>query len=294
MVLFQSHLFETEFVMKQSKLNHLLSGRCATNGRLLCAIAIAFAALFVLRVPVFAQKGTSKVGTLPNIVLIHGAWADGSSWSGVIQRLQAKGYTVTAPQLPLSSLDNDVARVREVLAPQTGPTLLVAHSFGGSVITELGKDAPNVVGLVYVSAFAPDKGETMKQFVTASPAPAGAIAIRPDKQGYLWLDPAGVLKFFAPDVDPVQAKIMASTQQPIAASEFTSEVPFGDPAWKSFPTSYIITEDDQMVPPQVQHFFAQRMGATVTSIKGSHASMVSHPDEVTNAILAAAQAVSTK
>src|SRR5258706_1635727 len=290
MVLFQSRLFEKELVMKQSKLIHLLSGRSATIGRLLRAIAIAFAALFIF-VPVFAQKGSSQIGT---IVLVHGAWADGSSWSGVIQRLQAKGYTVIAPQLPLSSLDNDVARVREVLAAQTGLTLLVAHSFAGSVITELGKDAPNVVGLVYVSAFAPDKGETMKQFVTASPAPAGAIAIRPDKQGYLWLDPAGVLKFFAPDVDPVQAKIMTSTQQPIAASEFTSEVPFGDPAWKSFPTSYIITEDDQMVPPQVQHFFAQRMGATVTSIKGSHASMVSHPDEVTNAILAAAQAVSTK
>ena len=291
MVLFQSHLFEMEFVMKQSKLNRLLSGRSAINGRLLRAIAIAFAALLVLPISVFAQKGSSQMGT---IVLVHGAWADGSSWSGVIQRLQAKGYTVIAPQLPLSSLDNDIARVREVLADQTGPTLLVAHSFAGSVITAMGKDAPNVVGLVYESAFAPDKGETMKQFVTASPAPAGAVAIRPDKAGYLWLDPDGVLKFFAPDVDPVQAKIMASTQQPVAASEFTSDVPFGDPAWKSFKTWYIITEDDQMVPPPVQHLFAQRMGATVTSIKGSHASMVSHPDEVTNAILAAAKAVFTK
>ena len=123
------------------------------------------------------------MNTLPNIVLIHGAWANGSAWGAVIQRLQAAGYHVTAPQLPISSLDEDVARVRQVLAAQSGPTVLVGHSFGGAVITQLGDDAPNVAGLVYESAFAPDQGETMNALINGGPQPAGAAAIRPDTQG---------------------------------------------------------------------------------------------------------------
>src|SRR5882762_503169 len=199
------------------------------------------------------------MSTLPNIVLIHGAWADGSAWSSVIQRLQAAGYHVTASQLPMSSLDDDVARVRQVLVAQSGPTLLVAHSFGGTVVTALGTDAPNVAGLVYESAFAPDEGETMKALIADGPPPAGAAAIRPDAQGSLWLDPDGLVKFFGPDVDSVQARVMAAVQQPIAASEFFSEEPLGAPAWKTLPTWFLVTETDQMVPPAAQHFFAQRM-----------------------------------
>ena len=228
---------------------------------------------------------------LPNIVLVHGAWADGSSWSGVIQRLQNAGYHTTAVQLPMSSLANDVARVRQVLAAQNGPTILVAHSFGGAVITELGKDAPNVVGLLYESAFAPDRGETMKGLINGGPQPAGAAAFRPDKAGYFWLDPDGFVKFFAPDVDPVRARVMAAVQQPISASEFLGEEPFGEPAWRSHPSWYLITENDQMVPPAAQRFMAQRMKATVSSVAGSHASMVSHPDVVANLIMKVAQAV---
>jgi pimeloyl-ACP methyl ester carboxylesterase len=129
------------------------------------------------------------VDSLPNIVLIHGAWADGSAWSAVVQRLQADGYHVSAAQLPLSSLDDDVARVRQVLAAQGGPTLLVAHSFGGAVITQLGDNAPNVAGLVFESAFAPDEGETMQGLINGGQQPPGAAAIRPDAQGFLWLDP---------------------------------------------------------------------------------------------------------
>jgi pimeloyl-ACP methyl ester carboxylesterase len=232
------------------------------------------------------------VNTLPSIVLIHGAWADGSAWTAVIQRLQADGYHVSAPQLPMSSLHDDVARVRQVLVGQSGPTLLVAHSFGGAVITNLGDDAPNAVGLVYQSAFAPDEGETMKGLINGGPQPPGVVAIRPDAQGFLWLDPDGFVKFFGPDVDPVQVRVMSAVQQPIAVSEFMGDEPFGTPLWRSLPSWYLVTENDQMVPPAAQHFFAQRMGANVASVAGSHASMVSHPDEVTAFIEQAAQAVS--
>jgi pimeloyl-ACP methyl ester carboxylesterase len=232
------------------------------------------------------------VNTLPNIVLIHGAWANGSAWSAVIQRLQADGYHVTAPQLPMSSLHDDVAPARQVLAAQNGPTLLVGHSFGGAVITELGNDAPNVVGLVYESAFAPDEGETMNGLINSGPQPAGVAAIRPDAQGFLWLDPDGFVRFFGPDVDPVQVRVMAAVQQPIAACEFIGDQPFGTPSWRSLAAWYLVTENDQMLPPATQHLFAQRMGANTASVAGSHASMVSHPDEVTAFIVQAAQAAS--
>jgi pimeloyl-ACP methyl ester carboxylesterase len=222
--------------------------------------------------------------------LIHGAWANGSAWSAVIQRLQADGYHVTAPQLPMSSLDEDVARVRQVLAAQSGPTLLVGHSFGGAVITQLGDDAPNVVGLLYESAFAPDAGETMNGLINSGPQPAGAAAIRPDAGGFLWLDRDGFVSFFGPDVDPVQARVMSAVQQPIAATEFMGDAAFGTPSWKSLPAWYLVTENDQMVPPAVQRLFAQRMEANIASVAGSHASMVSHPDEVTAFIVQAARA----
>ncbi len=228
---------------------------------------------------------------LPSIVLVHGAWADGSAWDGVIQRLQSAGYHTAAVQLPMTSLAADVARVRLVLALQSGPTILVAHSFAGAVITQLGKDVPNVAGLVYESAFAPDKGETMKGLINGGPQPAGAAAFRPDKAGFIWLDSDGFVKFFAPDVNPVQARVMAAVQQPIAASEFLGEEPFGDPAWRSHPSWYLVTDNDQMVPPAAQRLFAQRMKATISSVAGSHASMVSHPDVVANFIMQAAQAV---
>jgi pimeloyl-ACP methyl ester carboxylesterase len=251
---------------------------------------IAVGATCAVFLPVHTHVRRISVSTLPNIVLIHGAWADGSAWDAVIQRLQADGFHVTAPQLPMSSLGADVARVRQVLVAQSGPTLLVAHSFGGAVITALGADAPHVVGLVYESAFAPDERETMNGLINGGPQPAGAAAIRPDAQGYLWLDPDGFVRFFAPDVNPVQARVMSAVQQPVAASEFMGDDAFGTPSWKSLPSWYLVTENDQMVPPAVQHFFAQRMGAKTTSVAGSHASMVSHPDEVTAFIVQAAQA----
>ena len=224
-----------------------------------------------------------------NVVLVHGAWADGSSWSGVIERLLSAGYSVTAVQLDLTSLANDVARVRQVLMAQTSPTLLVAHSFGGVVITELGKDAPNVVGLVYVSAFAPDEGETMKALITEGAQPSGGAAIRPDACGLIWLDRNGFVQYFAPDVDPTQARVLAAVQKPIATRSFLGEEPLGEPAWKTLPSWYLITEQDQMIPPDAQRYMAQRAGATISSVASSHVSMLSHPDVVAALIVRVAE-----
>ena len=236
---------------------------------------------------IFTHKQTQQV---ENIVLVHGAWADGSSWSKVIERLQRAGSTVTAVQLALTSLADDIARVRQVLQAQTGPTLLVAHSYGGAVITGLGKDIPNVTGLVYISAFAPAEGESMKSLITGGPQPAGGAAFRPDAQGFLWLDRDGFVQYFAPDVDRTQAHVLAAVQKPIAASAFLDEQPFGEPAWKSLPSWYLLTEQDQMVPPDAQRLMAQRAGATLSSVASSHVSMISHPHVVAELILTAAQA----
>lgn len=260
--------------------------------RSLLSVIAAMFALSIAVVPVLAQEGRPESNALPNIVLVHGAWADGSSWSGVIQRLQMVGYNVTAVQLPLTSLDEDVATVRGVLAAQTGPTILVAHSYGGAVITQLGTDAPNVIGLVYIAAFAPDAGETMKALTSAGPQPAGSAAIRPDQRGFLWLDPSGFVQFFAPDVDPVQAKMLASVQKPIAAASLVGEEVFGTPSWKSLKSWYLVATNDQMIPPDAERLMAQRMGAKIVEVASSHVPMISHPNYVANLIMRVAQTVS--
>jgi pimeloyl-ACP methyl ester carboxylesterase len=260
------------------------------NRRALAGVAVIATLIAVVALGLAAFAEPVVRDKVPNVVLVHGAWADASSWSAVIQRLQGAGYHVTAVQLPLQSLEEDVARTRAVLAAQTGPTVLVAHSFGGAVVTELGANAPNVVALVYESAFAPDEGESMKAIVVKGPPPPGAQAIRPDQQGLMWLDPEGFREFFAPDVDPTQARVMAAVQKPIAASELMSERAFGVPAWKSLPSWFLVTEQDQMIQPDAQRAFAKRMGATVVSLAASHAAMVSHPDEVAALIMKAAQA----
>lgn len=236
---------------------------------------------------IFTHKQTPQV---ENIVLVHGAWADGSCWSAVIERLQKTGSTVTAVQLDLASLAGDVTKVRQVLSVQTGPTLLVAHSYGGAVITGLGNDAPHVVGLVYVSGFAPAEGETLKALATGGPPPAGAVAFRTDAQGFIWLDREGFVQYFAPDVDQTHARVLAAVQKPLATGAFLDETPYGEPAWKALPSWYLVTEQDQMIPPTGQHFMAQRAGATISSIAASHVSMISHPHVVADLILTAAQA----
>ena len=224
-------------------------------------------------------KSAASASATRNVVLVHGAFADGSSWSKVIGLLQKDGYNVTAVQTPMASLADDISRVRRVLSMQDGPTIVAGHSFGGTVITGLGSDAPNVVGIVFIAAFAPEKGESMKALSSTLPQPPGSVAIRPDSYGYLWLDPEGVVKYFAPDIDPDEARILAAVQKPIAASEISDDTPFGDPAWKFVPSWYQVSEDDMMISPDAERFMASRVNATTTSVKSSHVAMISHPNE---------------
>src|SRR5690348_9582161 len=225
----------------------------------------------------------------PNIVLIHGAGVDGSCWSGVIERLQADGFHVRAPQFPLSSLADDVARLRQVLNRQSGPTIVVGHSYGGQIMTALGADAPNVVALVYIAAFGLDEGESLGAMLGGGPPTPALAHLIVDEQGFAWLPEEDFVAHFASDVDPVKARVLYAVQQ--ALSMRTFEDVMGVPAWKSHPTWYLVATEDQAIPPDAERMFAQRMGATTVEVVSSHVAMVSHPDEVVRLIQAAAQAV---
>jgi pimeloyl-ACP methyl ester carboxylesterase len=225
----------------------------------------------------------------PNIVLVHGAWADGSSWSGVIERLQADGFEVRAPQFPLSSLADDVARLRQVLEFQDGPTVVAGHSYGGQIMTALGSDTRNVVGLVYVAAFGLDEGESLGALLSQGPVTPALAHLFTDAQGFGWLSEDDFVNHFAADVDPIQAKVLYAVQQALASSAFTDVM--GMPAWKSLPSWYLVTENDEALPPDAQRQLATRMGASIVEIPSSHVAMVSHPQEVAKLIEAAATAV---
>jgi pimeloyl-ACP methyl ester carboxylesterase len=225
----------------------------------------------------------------PNIVLVHGAWADGSSWDAVTRRLQAEGYHVTAPQFPMTDLAADVARLREVLAAQDGPTIVAGHSYGGQIMTALGTDAPNVAGLVYIAAFGIDEGESLGALLAQGPVTPALVHMVTDQQGFSWLSEDDFVNHFASDVDPVQAKAMHAVQQALAASAFGTEM--GVPAWKSIPSWYLVAANDQAIPPDAERQFACRMGAVTIEIPSSHVAMVSHPDDVTQLIKNAADAV---
>jgi pimeloyl-ACP methyl ester carboxylesterase len=224
----------------------------------------------------------------PNIVFVHGAWADGSCWSAVIERLQAAGHRVTALQLPLASLADDVGRLRRVLNRQDGPTIVVGHSYGGQIMTALGTDAPNVAGAVYVAAFGLDEGESIGDLIASGP-PAPALAhLDIDAEGFAWLPEDDFTGHFAADVAPDQAKVMHAVQQPIHTNAF-GEV-MGAPVWRSVPTWYLVATEDEAIPPDAERQFAARMGATTVEVESSHVAMVSHPGEVFELVEAAAKA----
>jgi pimeloyl-ACP methyl ester carboxylesterase len=225
---------------------------------------------------------------LPNIVLVHGAWADGYSWSAVIEHLQAEGYRVTAPQFPMTALADDVARLRRVLARQNGPTVVAGHSYGGQIMTALGPDAPNVVGLVYIAAFGLDEGESIGALLGQGPPSPALANLDIDQQGFAWLPEDDFVHHFAADVDPVKARVMHAVQQPLAAS--TLQEVMGVPAWKSLPSWFLIADGDQAIPPDAERQFAARMGATTVEVPTNHVAMVSHPDDVVNLIKRAAEA----
>lgn len=225
----------------------------------------------------------------PNIVLVHGAWADGSCWSAVIEGLQAKGYNVTAPQFPESSLEADVTRLRQVLNRQGGPTVVVGHSYGGQIMTSLSTDAPNVVGLVYIAAFGLDEGETIGQLLAQGPPTPALAHLDIDEQGFAWIPQDDFVTYFAADVDPVKAKVMFAVQQALSASTLGDVM--GVPAWKSLPSWYMVAANDQAIPPDAERLFAKRMGATTIEVPSSHVAMVSHPEDVIKLTETAVQAL---
>jgi pimeloyl-ACP methyl ester carboxylesterase len=226
----------------------------------------------------------------PNIVLVHGAWADASCWSGVIERLQADGHKVTAPQFPLTSLADDVDRLRHVLSLQDGPTVVAGHSYGGQIITALGEGSANVVGLVFIAAFGLDQGESLGGLLSQGPTPPALVHQIVDDRGFVWLSEDDFVGHFAADVDATRARVMFAVQQPLSATTFDDVMAV--PAWKSLPTWYLVATEDEAIPPDAERMFAQRMGASVIEVPASHVAMVSHPVEVARLVQTAVEACS--
>ena len=235
------------------------------------------------------REGTTEMNTRPDVVLVHGAWAEGSSWSGVIERLQADGYHVTAPQFPLTTLAADVARLRQVLDLQHGPVIVAGHSYGGQIMTALGPDRANVAALVYIAAFGLDQGESLGGLLSQGPVAPALAHLFTDARGFAWLSEDDFVSHFAADVDPVKAKAMYAVQQPLATSAFAQVM--GVPAWKTQPSWYLVAAADQALPAEAERTFASRMGATTVEIPSSHVAMVSHPGDVARLIKTAADAV---
>ena len=225
-----------------------------------------------------------------NIVLVHGGFVDGSGWEGVYRTLKKDGYNVSIVQNPTLSLADDVAVTKRTLASQDGPVILVGHSYGGAVITEAGND-PKVVGLVYITAFAPDKGESVATLIKDPPPGAPVPPILPPQDGYLFLDRAKFRASFAGDVEAERAAFMADSQVPWGVEALSGKI--SEPAWKAKPSWYMIATDDKMIPPDAQRSMSKRAGSTVVEVKGSHAIYVSQPEAVAALVEQAAKSVKT-
>lgn len=233
---------------------------------------------------------TGAPAETPRIVLVHGAFADGTGWQHVIPMLEDDGYHVTAAQNPLTSIDDDVATTRRLIEAEAaiGPVVVVAHSYGGAVITEAAAGVSGVKALVYLSAFAPDADEPLGDLLhTQGPVPLDE-ALVPDAAGFLYIDRARFTELFCADVPDVEARVMAAVQRPVASNIFGESVAAA--AWHDIPSWYLVTRQDQVVIPEVQRFMAERMSATVEEIDASHVAFISHPDVVVAMIEAAAEA----
>jgi pimeloyl-ACP methyl ester carboxylesterase len=222
-----------------------------------------------------------------NIVLVHGLWADGSSWSEVIPILKNAGHKVIAVQLPLHSLADDVATVKRAIDLVGGPTIVVGHSFGGFIITNAAYNNQNVTGPVYVSAFAPDEGESAVNFVPVESLPPGLLVS--DSGGFAYLNPEMFHGAFIQDANATEAETLAAVQKPAHQSLFTEKS--GPPAWKQLPTWFEVSEGDHIIPHDAQRNFTKRMNATTISLNSSHASLVTHPDEIAELTLNATKGV---
>ena len=225
-----------------------------------------------------------------NIVLIHGGFVDGSGWESVYSILKKDGYNVSVVQNPTISLEGDVTATKRILAAQDGPAILVGHSYGGAVITEAGND-PKVVGLVYITAFAPDKGESVASLIQNFPSGGPVPPILPPQDGYLFLDRAKFPASFAADVGAGKAAFMADSQVPWGVEALSGKI--SEPAWKAKPSCYLIATDDKMIPPDAQRFMSKRAGSTVRESPGSHAIYVSRPAPVVALIEQAARTLAT-
>jgi pimeloyl-ACP methyl ester carboxylesterase len=248
----------------------------------LLRLVVPLAVALLAGAPAGAQQPLEKA-KVKNVVLVHGAWADGSGWHRVHDLLRARGYAVSIVQNPLTSLAADVAAVQRVLARQNGPALLVGHSYGGVVITEAG-NAPNVAGLVYVAAFVPDAGESVASMLEGGAPPP----VQPSADGYLFFDAAVFPQAFAQDLPPAQAAFLAAAQIPPAAAAFEAKV--SQPAWKTHGSWYVLSTEDRIIPPPAQRQMAGRAKASIKEVRASHASYISQPEAVAEAIDQAARA----
>lgn len=261
--------------------------------RMTSTLLAAFAAL--LAVPVLAQSGAPTNApaptSAPTVVLVHGAWADGSSWAKVIPLLQAKGIRVMGVQNPLTSLADDVTATKRVLADVDGPVVLVGHSWAGTVITEAGTD-PKVKALVYVAAFANKEGESGGDLVAAYPKPPALGTVWDDGHGFLRQTEQGMIDNFAPDLSREEARTLFVAQGPLAASTFGDKVTV--PAWRTVPSWYIVSANDRVISPQMERALAAQMKARTTVLQSSHVSLLSHPREVAAVIEEAVASVARK
>jgi len=228
----------------------------------------------------------------PNIILVHGAFANSSGWGPIISILEKDGYNVTGVENPLSSLEVDVATTKRVIQAQKGPTVVVGHSYGGAVITGAAEGESNVKALVYVAAFMPDAGETLGELTGRFPATPLGSALVPDAAGFLYIDRSKFHNAFCADLPEADARIMAATQKPLHGSVFAAKLAAA--AWKTTPSYYVLPTDDLTINPDLERFFAKRAGSKVTEIKASHVVFISHAKEVAKIIEEAAEAAVTK
>ncbi|MBN3947493.1 MAG: alpha/beta hydrolase [Nostoc sp. NMS7] len=253
-----------------------------------------FALSVVVGISIHPTSATSRElpqtsNSKPAIVLVHEAYADGTSWQHVIPLLEQDGYRVTAVQIPLTSLADDVATTKRVINNQKGSVVVVGHSYGGNVITGAAAGNSQVKALVYVNAFAPDVGEKTSDLNKKYAAPPISTAIVSDAANFLYIDRGKFHEFFAQDVSKAEARVMAATQKPIASAAFEQSV--NEIAWKTIPSWFIVTQSDRAINPELQRFMAKRIGARTTEVNSSHVPFISHPKEVAKVIEAASTAV---
>jgi pimeloyl-ACP methyl ester carboxylesterase len=234
-----------------------------------------------------AKRASAPSGPKPTVVLVHGAFADATGWHDVIRLLQRDGYDVIAVQNPLASLAGDVETTKRALESVKGPVVLAGHSYGGGVITGAAAGNANVKALVYLAAFAPEPGEPLGAFGEKYPTDLGS-ALKPDSAGFLYVDRARFRELFCGDLPATEARVAAAAQKPIHNSAFGASVP--EAAWKNVPSWYLVSQDDRALSPDLERFYAKRMGATTSEIKASHVAFISHPDVVARLIEKAAAA----